>query len=43
MNYNYYLGNLKAYKFMAHNFKEESEKILEEVKLKIKHVRDSME
>jgi hypothetical protein len=28
---------------MAHKFKEESEKILEEVKLKIKHVRDSME
>jgi hypothetical protein len=28
---------------MAQKFKEESEKILEEVKLKIKHTRDYME
>ena len=28
---------------MAHKFKEESEKILEEVKLKIKYTRERME
>jgi hypothetical protein len=43
LDYNYQLGRLRAYQFMAHKFREESEKILDEVKLRIKQTRDKME
>ncbi len=43
LDYYFQIGRLKAYHFMSHKFKEESEKIVDEIKLKIKQVRDSME
>lgn len=43
LDYNYQFGRLKALQFMSHKFKEESDRIVEETKLKIKKSREAME
>ena len=43
LDYNYQLGRLRAFQFMAYKFRDESEKILDEVKLRIKQTREKME
>lgn len=43
LDYNFQFGRLKALQFISHKFKEESDRIVEETKLKIKNSRDTME
>ena len=43
LDYNYQFGRLKALQFMSHKYKEESDRIIEETKLKIKKSREAME
>jgi hypothetical protein len=43
LDYNYQLGRLRAFQCMAYKFRDESEKILDEVKLRIKQTREKME
>jgi|LauGreDrversion4_2_1035121.scaffolds.fasta_scaffold111460_1 hypothetical protein len=43
LDYNYQYGRMKALQFMTHKFKEESDRIVEETKHKIKKSRENME
>ena len=40
LDYNYQFGRLKALQFMSHKYKEESDRIVEETKIKIKKSRE---
>ena len=43
LDYNYQLGRMKALLYVAQRYKEENDKIVDEIKVKIKRVRESME
>lgn len=43
LDYNYQLGKITAMHFVIMKYKEDKDKVMEDIKLKIKKLRDSME